>query len=95
MTRYAVNRVLWEVARDGAAARSLRDDAAAFLSGRELDEGERRDLAAQDIRALFNRGVHPFLLYNFALRLAGGFSIPFMQSYLAKLEGLKTGDVET
>ena len=95
MSRSAVNRVLWEVARDRDAAKSLVDDPEAFLARRDLDDDERADLAGQDIRALFGRGVHPFLLYNFALRLSGGFSIPFMQGYLGRIEGLRTGDVET
>lgn len=95
MSHYATSRVLWEVARDGSLAELLRTDPAAVLDSRDLESKERKALAAGDIRALFELGAHPFLLYHFALRLAGGWSLPFMQDYLGKLQGLSVGDLET
>ena len=95
MSHYATSRVMWEITRDRELAERFRADPAAVLDGRELDDPERKALAAHDLRALFELGVHPFVLYHFALRLAGGWSMPFMQDYLAQLQGLPVGNLET
>jgi hypothetical protein len=95
MSKYATNRVLWEVAADPVLAQQVQEDPDTALAGRDLTGEERAALGRADIRSLFQFGVHPFLLYNFALRLAGGFSMPFVQSYLAQLEGLELGDLDT
>lgn len=95
MSRYATNRVLWEVAADGDLAKRLKDVPEDALADRDLTDEERGALARADIRALFQLGVHPFLLYNFALRLNGGFSMEGVASYLEQLKGLEVGDVET
>jgi hypothetical protein len=88
--RYATNRVLWEVAADRDLAQRLQDDAAAALAGRDLTDRERDALAGADVRCLFQLGVHPFLLYNFALRLNEGFSMEWMASYVERLKGWKS-----
>ena len=95
MTHYATSRAMWEITRDRELAERFQADPAAVLDGRDLDEAERTALAAQDIRALFELGVHPFVVYHFALRMAGGISMPFMQDYLAQLTGLTVGNLET
>lgn len=95
MSRYATNRLLWEATADGDLARRLEEDPDAVLAGRDLTDPERRALATQDVRRLFELGVHPFLLFNFALRLGGGFSMPVVESYLAQLKGLELGDLST
>ena len=95
MSKYATNRVLWEVAANPVLAQQIQEDPETALAGRDLSDEERTALGQADIRGLFQLGVHPFLLYNFALRLAGGFSMPFVQSYLAQLEGLELGDLDT
>jgi protocatechuate 4,5-dioxygenase alpha chain len=95
MSHYATSRAMWEITRDRDLAERFRTDPAAVLDGRDLDDEERAALAAHDLRGLFGRGIHPFVLYHFALRLAGGWSVPFMQDYLARLEGLTVGDLET
>lgn len=95
MSKYATHRVLWLTAADGELAQQLREAPDSVLAEHDLSAEERTALATQDVRALFQLGVHPFLLYNFALRMAGGFSIPFMQAYLGQLEGLSLGDLET
>jgi protocatechuate 4,5-dioxygenase alpha chain len=95
MSRYATSRVMWEVTRDRELAERFQADPGAALDGRDLDDEERKALAAADIRALFELGIHPFVLYHFALRLAGGWSMQFMQDYLAQLKGLTVGDLET
>lgn len=95
MSRYATHRTLWEVAADGELAQQLKDDPAQALAGRDLTDQESTALAKGDVRGLFQLGVHPFLLYNFALRLNGGFTIPFFEAYLEALRGLELGDLET
>lgn len=95
MTRYATSRVMWEITRDRDLAERFRADPAAVLAGRDLDDAEHTALAAQDVRALFELGIHPFVVYHFALRLAGGMSMAFMQDYLARLQGLTVGNLET
>ena len=86
---------MWEITRDRALADRFRADPATVLDGRDLDDEERKALAAHDLRGLFERGIHPFVLYHFALRLAGGWSPAFMQDYLARLKGLTVGNLET
>jgi protocatechuate 4,5-dioxygenase alpha chain len=95
MSRYATNRVLWEATADGDLARRIHEDPATALSSRDLTDDERSALAKTDVRSLFLLGVHPFLLYNYALRQAGGFSMPFLQSYLDQLQGLEVGELDT
>jgi protocatechuate 4,5-dioxygenase alpha chain len=86
---------MWEITRDRELADRFQADPATVLDGRDLDDDERAALADHDLRALFERGIHPFILYHFALRLAGGWSVPFMQDYLTRLKGLTVGDLET
>ena len=95
MSRYATSRVMWEVTRDRELADTFRADPAAVLDGRDLTDEERKALTAGDIRTLFELGVHPFVLYHFALRLAGGVSMQFLQDYVGQLTGLTVGDLET
>jgi protocatechuate 4,5-dioxygenase alpha chain len=95
MSHYAASRVMWEITRDRDLADRFRTDPATILDGRDLDDDERTALAAQDLRALFERGIHPFVLYHFALRMAGGWSPQFMHDYLAELKGLAVGNLET
>lgn len=95
MSRYETDKVLWDVYRDAAIARDFTADPHAFLDGRDLTAGERAALAARDVRALMAGGAHPFLVYNFALRLEGAFSIPFVVAYVRRLDGLTLGDITT
>lgn len=95
MSRYHVNKVLWQVAKQPGAKAAFEADPAAYLRGRELTKPEHEALAGADIRALFQLGAHPFLLYSFALVLAGGFSVAMMEDYVAKLAGLQLLDITT
>ena len=95
MSRYAASRLMWDITRDRDMAERFRADPAAVLAGRDLTDEEHMALAAGDIRTLFELGTHPFVLYHFALRLAGGWSMPFMQDYVGQLNGLTVGDLET
>jgi protocatechuate 4,5-dioxygenase alpha chain len=95
MSKYATNRVLWEAAAKPGLAQQIQQDPQTALVERDLTDEERTALGKADVRALFVLGVHPFLLYNYALQLAGGFSMPFVQNYVAQLEGLELSDLET
>ncbi|MCZ0999471.1 hypothetical protein O1M63_17430 [Streptomyces mirabilis] len=95
MSLYETSRVMWEITRDKEVAARFQADPEAVLDGRDLTDLEREALAANNFRALFELGIHPFVLYHFALRLAGGFSMPFIQQYLGQLQGLTVGDLET
>jgi Aromatic-ring-opening dioxygenase LigAB, LigA subunit len=95
MSKYATNRMLWEAAADPKLAQRLRENPDAALAGRELTGAERAALANADVRQLFQLGVHPFLLWNFALQLNGGFTLPFAQSYVDQLKGLTVTDLVT
>ena len=95
MSRYATSRVMWDITRERDLAEQFRADPGAVLDGRDLNGEEREALAKADLRTLLEVGVHPFVLYHFALRLAGGFSMPFMQDYLGQLQGLTVGNLET
>lgn len=95
MSRYATSRVMWEITRERDLAEKFRTEPAAVLDGRDLTAEEREALTKTDLRALMGFDIHPFVVYHFALRLAGGFSMPFMQDYLGQLQGLTVGNLET
>lgn len=95
MTRYALDKVLWEYGRDPAFKAEFDLDPGPALSVRELDASEHSALGAKDIRAIFTLGAHPFLVYSFAIALNGGWSMQFMLDYVEKLKGLELGDIET
>ncbi|MYQ30437.1 hypothetical protein [Streptomyces sp. SID4956] len=95
MSRYETDKVLWEICRDQAVADAFTLAPHAFLASRALEPPERDALAERDVRALVGGGAHPFLVYNFALRLEGRFSIPFAVRYVSALQGVETGDITT
>lgn len=85
MSRYAVNKVLWEVARDDVKAASFIADPGAFLADRSLTPEEFRQLHERDYAAMFASGAHPFLLFTFRIKLSGGFSFPMMAEHVRVL----------
>ncbi len=95
MSRYQVNRVLWEVARRADVAEAFAANPGGVLTGRELEPNERAALERADIRAIFLLGAHPFLLYSFALRVRGSWSFQFMVDYVAQIEDLDLIDITT
>lgn len=95
MSRYALNRTMWEAASDPGLAQRLTAQPEVALAGRDLTEDEWAALSKADVRQIFRLGGHPFLLWNFALQLNGGFTLPFAQSYVAQLDGLSVTDLET
>lgn len=95
MSRYQLDKVLWEYAREPAFKSRFDADPLAAITSRTLTQAERDALGARDLRAIFVLGAHPFLLYSFAIALNGGWSFDMMREYVAKLEGLELGDIET
>jgi hypothetical protein len=81
MSRYMVNKLMWEVDRSDDALASFKEDTAAFLDdwealaerpvpplteGGKLTDRERAAVEARDYGALYAMGVNPFLLWQFA-----------------------------
>lgn len=95
MTRYALDKVLWNYAREPRFKTAFDADPAAAIADRELSGPEHAALAARDLRAIFTLGAHPFLLYSFAIAANGGWSMEMMKDYVARLEGLELRDIET
>lgn len=95
MSRYTVNKVLFDVYSDHETAAAFTSDTDAFLQGRDLEPQERAALADRDVRGLMASGAHPFLIFNFAIQLNGGFSFEFCLDYVGKLQGLSVGDIAT
>ena len=89
MSRYAVDKVLWQIARDSAACAAYQADAASFLAGRALSAAEHDRLARMDYAGLLADGAHPFLLYTCRIRLSGGWSFQLMIDHIAAFDGLK------
>lgn len=81
MSRYMVNKVMWEVDRSEDALAAFKADPRAYLEswealatrpispypeGGSLTASEREALTARDYGALYAMGVNPFLLWQFA-----------------------------
>jgi len=95
MTRYALDKVLWEYGRDAVFKAAFDADPNEAIAGRELAAEEQAALSARDIRAIFSLGAHPFLVYSFTIALNGGWSYQLMLDYVEKLKGLELRDIET
>lgn len=95
MSRYAVDKLLWQIARDPAFEDSFKADREKILAGRDLTPEEHQALTDFDVRALFLGGAHPFMIYMSAQRMMGGWSYQFMIDYVEKLRGLKMVNINT
>jgi phytoene dehydrogenase-like protein len=85
MSRYAVNKALWQVARDDASATEYKEAPAKFLANRGLTDEEHRQLLARDFPGMFAAGAHPFLLFTFRIKVSGGWSYPMMVEHVKAL----------
>jgi len=95
MSKYALDKVLWQIARDPNLEHSFKTDREGFLAGRDLTAAEHAALIDFDVRAMFEGGAHPFMIYMSAQRMMGGWSFQFMKDYVAKIQGLKMVDIKT
>ena len=81
MSRYMVNKAMWEIDQSAETLAAFKTDARAFLEqwesqanrptspypqGGSLTGDERQALEARDYGALYAMGVNPFLLWQFA-----------------------------
>ncbi len=81
MSRYMVNKLMWEVDRTDEALAAFKVDSADFLDrwtahtrtptpphpeGGSLTPSEREALQGRDYGALYAMGANPFLLWQFA-----------------------------
>ena len=82
MSRYGLDKALW------LAIRGRAEDV-------ELTDEERTAFDAVDVRALYQAGAIPFLIYQYALGKAGGFSFEFVGDYVKQLDGLEPVDTTT
>ncbi|MEY2942600.1 MAG: hypothetical protein RLY97_614 [Pseudomonadota bacterium] len=85
MSRYAVNKVLWEVARDDAKAAIYMATPEPFLADYSLNPEEHRQLLERDFAGMFAAGAHPFLLFTFRIKISGGWSFPMMVEHVKAL----------
>lgn len=88
MSRYAVNKALWQVGRDDDLAAAYTANPEQFLAGRSLTAEEHRQLVDRDYAAMFAAGAHPFLLYTFRLKVSGGWSFPMMIDHVKALSAI-------
>ena len=82
MSRYGLDKALWLAIRGEQGETELTDE-------------ERRAFEACDVRALYELGAIPFLVYQYALGRAGGFSLEFVGDYVRQLAGLEPVDTAT
>ncbi|MEX1126643.1 MAG: hypothetical protein WEE53_13360 [Acidimicrobiia bacterium] len=81
MSRYLVNKLMWEVDKSDEALAKFKADAGVFLDeweartqhpmppypeGGTLTVDERRAIESRDYGSLYGMGVNPFLLWQFA-----------------------------
>ena len=95
MSRYEMDKALWEFIRQPSAREALTVDPGQFFDGRELTHEERRAIEDCDIRALYTLGAIPFLIYQFSIGRAGGVDLEFLKEYVEKLKGCKPADITT
>lgn len=65
---YGLHKLLWELRKHPELAARYRAEPDAVMAGYELGADERDALARGDFKALYDRGVNPYLLYFFALQ---------------------------
>lgn len=85
MSRYAVNKALWQVARDETLAAEFQQTPEKFLADRGLTDEEHRQLLERDYAGMFAAGAHPFLLFTFRIKISGGWSYPMMVEHVKAL----------
>jgi hypothetical protein len=79
MSRYMINKLLWEVERSEESLRAFIENSIGFIdrwertepsppcpSGGTLTSKERNAFESWDYSSLYGMGAHPFLLWQFA-----------------------------
>jgi hypothetical protein len=94
VSRYQVDKVLYQVSHDPAARDAFRADPTRFLADRQLEEPERQALVDRDCGALYGLGAHPFLLLAFA-RVVWGDRPDWVGHYIQAISSLGYPDFAT
>ncbi|HKX75744.1 MAG TPA: hypothetical protein VJR05_10185 [Acidimicrobiia bacterium] len=94
MSRYMVNKLMWEVERSQDSLTAFRHDPGGFLDrweatepeppypeGGKLTATERAALEAVDYRTLYAMGAHPFILWQFVRALSTEDPAPLVTRY--------------
>jgi hypothetical protein len=95
MSIFALDSALWGIYTAAENADLMRKDPVAYAARFALTPAESSAFLRRDYGALLDLGAHPFLMYKMALRLEGGFSIDFLERYLAPLQGHELQDIVT
>ncbi len=71
MSRYLLNRIMWEVDQDDSTLASFKESPERFVDAWEpavgtLESHERQALKRRDYGALYAMGSNPYLLWQFA-----------------------------
>lgn len=82
---YHLQELLWDVRREPRLAELFGRDPDSVLDSYLVTGPEREELKALDFRALYERGVNPYLLYFCALQLGVD-----RAAYYANLRGEQT-----
>jgi hypothetical protein len=95
MSRYQVDKVLRQVARDDAAKAAFIKDPMGFLHRYDLTENERKALVEKDVRTLYNLGAHSFLLFGFVMSVFSGDRKKIEEEYCRTIAPLGRIDYST
>lgn len=66
---YTLQRLLWDVRKIPALAENFRADPNAVLDAYHVGGEERIAMVSLDLKALYDKGVNPYLLYFCALQI--------------------------
>jgi hypothetical protein len=66
---YGLHSLLWHIRNDARIAAEYAADPESVLDRYELDPDERDAIRSLDFKALYDKGVNPYLLYFCALQL--------------------------
>ena len=83
MSVYAINKLLFHLRNDQDFGRRIREDQARALGEFDLTDDERIALESGDIRALYDMGVHVYLLGG--LSHAGRFGVT-RENYIRRIK---------
>lgn len=66
---YALHKLLWDIRRDGDLKARYLEDADAVLDEYGIEGEWRQDMKTLDFKALYEKGINPYLLYFCAIQL--------------------------
>ena len=84
MSRYMIEKVLFDVNENPGRAQAFREDPDSFLGGYRLEADERQMLKRLDVRAMADRQVSTLLLMMAWMIVRGPGETP---AYMAKMNG--------